>query len=52
MAQAGHRLAALQVNPGHSKHSLASLIYFVEQRGELQQVLEGAVHVLSEVLLC
>lgn len=42
----------LRVSRRHSKHSLASLIYFVEQRGELQQVLESTVHVLGEVLMC
>lgn len=35
---------------GHGEHSLAALVGFVEQRGQLQQELEGTVHVLSEIL--
>lgn len=33
-----------------STHSLAALVGFVKQRGQLQQELKGTVHILSEIL--
>lgn len=36
---------------GHGEHSLAALVSFVEQRGQLQQELKGTVHILSEILM-
>lgn len=40
----------LRGSSGHGEHSLAALVGFVEQRGQLQQELEGTVHILSEIL--